>query len=300
MAMAKIKGWKLSALVLLLVPRLAHAEDHFFDSDGVKIHYVVEGKGEPLVLIHGFAADIKTNWGLPGILSALAKNYQVIALDCRGHGKSDKPQEAKQYGKAMMEDVVRLLDHLKIKQAHIVGYSMGGGIALEVLMDHPDRVLTATVGGFGISTAQDEKAMVNDLADSLEKGKGFGPLLIAITPADQPKPSEEHIKAVDAILLSFNDPKALAACMRGFKGETELSIATVVKKVKKANRPILALVGENDPFKPGVDELKKQVPETQLTVIKGSDHVSTIMDPAFLKDMQKFLAEHKRKGEEGK
>jgi pimeloyl-ACP methyl ester carboxylesterase len=300
MAMAKIKFWKFSALVLLLFPRLTRAEDHFFDSDGVKIHYVVEGKGEPLVLIHGFAADIKTNWGLPGILTALAKKYHVIALDCRGHGKSDKPHDAKRYGKAMMEDVIRLLDHLKIKRAHIVGYSMGGGIALEVLMDHPDRVLTAAIGGFGVSTAQDERGMVKDLAESLEAGKGFGPLVIAITPTGQPKPSLAHIKAVDAVLLTFNDSKALAACMRGFKEETELSTATVINKVKKANRPILALVGEKDPFKPGVDELKRQVPETQLIVIKGGDHVSTFMESEFLKDLLRFLAEHKRTDQEEK
>ncbi|MFL5244947.1 MAG: alpha/beta fold hydrolase [Gemmataceae bacterium] len=298
--MAKNLILRQTVFLLILVPSLGRAAEKYFDSDGVKIHYVVEGKGEPLVLIHGFAADIKTNWGLPGILSALAKKYQVIALDCRGHGKSAKPHDAKQYGKAMMEDVIRLLDHLKIKRAHIVGYSMGGGIALEVLMDHPDRVVTATVGGFGISTAQDERGMVEDLAESLEKGKGFAPLIIAITPTGHPKPSLAHIKAVDAVLLAFNDPKALAACMRGFKEETELSTVAIIKKLKKANRPLLALVGENDPFKPGVDELKKQLPETQLSVIKGGDHVSTFMDSDFLKDLLKFLAEHKGTEQEGK
>jgi pimeloyl-ACP methyl ester carboxylesterase len=255
----------------------------------------VEGKGEPVVLIHGFAADIQTNWVMPGIFKGLVKDYRVIALDCRGHGKSDKPHEAKQYGKAMMEDVVRLLDHLHIKRAHIVGYSMGGGIALEMLMHHPERILTAAIGGFGVSTAQKEKNMVNELAKSLEEGKGFAPLLLAITPPGQPKPTTEQIKFANTVLLAFNDSKALAACMRGFKSETDLDATDIVKDLQKSKRPILAIVGDKDPFKPGVDELKKEVPDTELVIIKGGDHVSTVMSPEFAKTLLKFLGEHKEK-----
>ena len=65
----------------------------FFDSNGVKIHYTVEGKGEPVILVHGFAANADANWRVPGITEALAKEYQVICLDNRGHGLSDKPHE---------------------------------------------------------------------------------------------------------------------------------------------------------------------------------------------------------------
>ena len=92
------------------------AVDSFFDSNGVKIHYTVQGKGEPVLLIHGFTASIPLQWGLPGITAALAKNYQVIAFDNRGHGRSGKPHDPKQYGKEMVEDAVRLLDHLHIGQ----------------------------------------------------------------------------------------------------------------------------------------------------------------------------------------
>lgn len=296
--MVKLQFLTLTTFLSALLTNPIYAEEGSFDSDGVKIHYIVEGKGEPVVLIHGFAADIQTNWGWPGVLKALAKDYQVIALDLRGHGRSGKPHEAKLYGKNMAEDVVRLLDHLKIKRAHIVGYSMGGGIALELLMHHPDRILTATIGGFGISTAQREKDMVNELADSLAQGKGFGPLLRAITPPGQAKPTDEQIKFSNTMLLAFNDAKALAACMRGFKEETDLDAKDIIKDLKKGNRPILAIVGENDPFKPGVDELKKEVPDTELVVVKNGDHVSTMMSPEFLKSVQKFLREYKRERRE--
>ena len=105
-------------------------EDKTFDSRGVKIHYIIEGQGEPVILVHGFTASIPVQWGLPGIISKLAKQYQVIALDNRGHGNSDKPHDPDSYGKQMPEDVLRLMDHLKIKKAHVVGYSMGGFMAV--------------------------------------------------------------------------------------------------------------------------------------------------------------------------
>ena len=120
-----------------------------FTANGVKIHYVVEGQGEPVVLLHGLHASAKINWQLPGIFAALAKDYRVIALDLPGHGESDKPQSDGAYGLQMSEDVRRLLDHLKIKKAHLVGYSLGGMIAVKFMSMHQDRVLSGIVGGMG-------------------------------------------------------------------------------------------------------------------------------------------------------
>ena len=79
-----------------------------------------------MVLVHGFTANIQVQWGVPGVITKLEPDYKVIALDNRGHGKSDKPHDPKLYGPESVNDVVRLLDHLKIEKAHIVGYSMGG------------------------------------------------------------------------------------------------------------------------------------------------------------------------------
>src|SRR5262245_58833732 len=90
-------------------------EDRFFDSNGVKIRYVVEGEGEPVVLVHGFSADLDRQWRGPGLIAALAKERRVIAYDNRGHGKSEKPHDEKQYGMEMVQDAVRLMDHLQIQ-----------------------------------------------------------------------------------------------------------------------------------------------------------------------------------------
>ena len=86
---------------------------------------------------------------MPGTIDALAKDHQVIALDLPGYGQSDKPAEASAYGLQWVDDVVLLLDHLKIRKAHIVGYSMGGMVALKLIAQHPERVQSGTLGGMG-------------------------------------------------------------------------------------------------------------------------------------------------------
>ncbi len=121
----------------------------FEGKNGVSLSYVVEGAGEPVVLIHGLYSSVRRSWEAPGTLDLLAKNYQVIALDLPGHGNSDKPDNVDAYGVAMVDDVVKLLDHLKIKKAHVVGYSMGGMIAIKLMATHSDRVRSAVIGGMG-------------------------------------------------------------------------------------------------------------------------------------------------------
>jgi pimeloyl-ACP methyl ester carboxylesterase len=143
----------ITAQVFPVLIGLAYAYDrprlYRLNANGVKIAYFVEGEGEPVVLIHGWLSSAAINWVLPGTSALLAKDCQVIALDVRGHGLSDKPTNEDAYGVELVEDIVRLLDHLKIKKAHIVGYSMGGVIAGNFIAKHPDRVLSGTLGGMG-------------------------------------------------------------------------------------------------------------------------------------------------------
>src|SRR5262245_12795124 len=112
-----------SMFYLLLLAGAARAQDSpahdsFTTSDGVKIHYLVQGKGTPVILIHGYTGSAEGNWFRNGIAQALAQNHMVVALDCRNHGKSDKPQP-NGFGRA--EDVIELMDHLKIQKAHFHG-----------------------------------------------------------------------------------------------------------------------------------------------------------------------------------
>ena len=272
---------------------ILRAEDHFFDSNGVKIHYRVEGQGEPVLLIHGFTASIQTQWALPGIIKALSPDYQVIAIDNRGHGKSDKPHDPKKYGQEMVEDAVRLLDHLKIKKAHVVGYSMGAMVTSKLLTTHPDRILSATLGGSGGLREGRDLTFFNQLAESLEQGRGMGTLIEALTPPGRPKPTAEQLEAINTMLTLMNDTKALAAVARGFK---ELAVA---EEKLKANRvPTLALIGGDDPLKAGVDALDGVMANLEVVVIENTDHLTAFSSPEFVKGLRGFLAKHSAAGKE--
>jgi pimeloyl-ACP methyl ester carboxylesterase len=137
------------ALIFTNLPAYAEFKIKSFDSGGTKLFYFTEGKGEPVVLIHGWLSSAGVNWALPGISAEIAKNFQVIAIDVRGHGISEKPVKPEAYGLELVEDVVRLLDHLEIKKAHIVGYSMGGFITAKLLSKHPKRCLSGTLCASG-------------------------------------------------------------------------------------------------------------------------------------------------------
>jgi pimeloyl-ACP methyl ester carboxylesterase len=130
------------------------------------------------VLIHGWAANADM-W--QNVISDLSRDYQLIAFDCRAHGRSEKPHEPSQYGQEMVNDVIRLMDHLSIRKAHIAGYSMGVGIVAKLLTEHPERFLTAIIGasaGFRASDPEWDKGLVKDLTE----GKPLSEAMIANAP----------------------------------------------------------------------------------------------------------------------
>jgi len=276
-----------AALLLVLASvSAARAEDASFLSDGVKIHYIIEGAGEPVLLIHGFSANIPMQWGLPGVIKELAKEYQVIAIDNRGHGRSGKPHDVKDYGLKMVEDSVRLLDHLKIEKAHVVGYSMGGFITGKLVATHPDRIISATLGGAGWEKPNDESmSFMKELAESLEAGKGIGPLIIRLTPEGTPKPTDEQIAGINSMIMLTNDQKALAAVIRGMP-----EFAVTEENLKANKIPTLALIGALDPLKVGVDQMKPVMSNLKVVVIENADHMTAFTKPEFLGELKPFLA----------
>jgi pimeloyl-ACP methyl ester carboxylesterase len=268
-----------------------HAEDFFFNSGGVKIHYIVEGKGEPVLLIHGFAGSVQS-WMRVGVVKALSEKYLVIALDNRGHGQSDKPHNVADYGLKMNDDVIRLMDHLKIKKAHIVGYSMGGFMTDRLLMDQPDRFVTATLGGagwmkHGQPVLGHDPGVAEVVAKSLEEGKGLGPLLLLLTPKGQPSPTEEALESNNKTLMASNDAVALAAVQRSlYKFEVSED------KLRKNRVPVLSLIGEIDPIKDSVDQLQGVLANLKVVVIPSANHGSAPTDPLFVKSLKEFLVAH--------
>jgi pimeloyl-ACP methyl ester carboxylesterase len=144
---------RLLALVVLLASPVARAEPQWMTLppmpdlptatqsgtapvNGVKIWYAVFGEGEPVILLHGGLAN-SNYWGLQ--VKALQPQYRVIVMDSRGHGRSSRDERPYSYD-LMAEDVIALMDFLKIPKAAIVGWSDGAIIGLDIAMKHPERL----------------------------------------------------------------------------------------------------------------------------------------------------------------
>jgi pimeloyl-ACP methyl ester carboxylesterase len=263
-------------------------EDNFFDSNGVRIRFVAQGPGTPIVLIHGYTGNIERHWINPGVFSKLATDFRVIALDCRGHGKSDKPVDPKRYGAEMSQDVVRLLDHLKIPRAHIVGYSMGAMIAGHVLTTNPDRFITATFVGYHpvhTWTAADEREAEASALD-LESATPFRSLILGVSPPNA-APSEDEIREASRRLAAANDTKALAAYNRG-RG----ALAVTDAQLAAIHVPTLGIIGSGDPSVGGMRDLQRVMSALTVVVVDGATHGGEngiLRRPEFLVALREFL-----------
>jgi pimeloyl-ACP methyl ester carboxylesterase len=234
--------------------RAVEATHGTFDaSDGVKIHYLEAGKGSPVVLIHGYSGTAEGNWFSNGVAEALAKNHRVVAIDCRGHGKSEKPRDPAKYGKQMVKDVVELMDHLKIDKAHVHGYSMGGFIVSQLLVMAPERFITASFGGSGVPEIEDQyKSQV---------------------PKDEPGPDPQEKEASEKLQSNPDrDPEALAAVRQGRNPADRGAIDLAKIKI-----PVLAINGEFDGPNAKTARMKRELSNFQAVVLPGKSHLTAIM-----------------------
>ena len=258
-------------LALVCLPANGFGEDKFFDSSGVSIRYIDQGTGKPIVLVHGFGDSVEI-WVARGVLQDLVKDYRVIALDMRGHGKSGKPHDPKAYGREMALDIVRILDHLDIDRAHIIGYSLGGMMTSQLLTLHPERFLTATlVAGTGLLqwTPVMERNAEQE-ASERERECVSRTMIYRYSPPGLPKPSEENIKAQSG--ACFADPNhdrfAMAAVVRSRKDQV-----ITPAQVSAVTVPTLGIVGSLDAFQQArLRDLKRLRPDLTLVIVDGATH----------------------------
>ncbi|NHJ47332.1 MAG: alpha/beta hydrolase [Asgard group archaeon] len=119
----------------------------FVENNGIKINYVVEGHGPPIVMLHASMGSY-AEWHYGDYINALKDEYQLILIDLRGHGQSDKPKDIASYSShEFTSDIIAVLDKLKITKAHCWGYSFGGSIAFFLSRDYPDRFHSFIIGG---------------------------------------------------------------------------------------------------------------------------------------------------------
>lgn len=252
------------------------AEDvQYFNHDGFRLAYREEGQGDPILLIHGFGSSSNVNWYAPGWFRVLNDaGYRVIAIDNRGHGFSDKSHDPAVYTpEAMAGDAVALLDHLGIKKAQVMGYSMGARISAYMCMLHGSYVNSVVFGGLGIGMVVGagnwEPVAEALLAEDLSKITNPRGLMFRNF-ADRTK----------------SDKKALAACV--ITSKKELTAA----EVHTIQQPALVAVGSLDEISGDAQSLAALLPRGEALVIPDRDHMLAVGDVVYKKGVIDFLARH--------
>ncbi len=157
----------MTALLLFLLSPLAWAQaappkSGYAPVNGLTMYYEVHGEGDPVVLLHGAFMTITNNW--TGWIDELSRTRQVIAIEMQGHGRTaDIPRNIT--NENLADDVAGLLEHLKIPRADIIGYSMGGGVAMECAVRHPGKVRKVVV----ISSAFRREGMIKEAVEAIPK-----------------------------------------------------------------------------------------------------------------------------------
>lgn len=243
-----------------------------FDSDGVRLHYEVHGpeRGVPLVVVHGFASDYRLNWvGTRWQEALTGAGFRVFGLDCRGHGNSDKPHERAAYSiEIMAGDVARLLDHVDVPAAGYLGYSMGARIGLQVVLDFPNRVRRAVLGGIGT-------------AGAIESADAIAQAFLRGEPTEDPVAQTFYRFASSR---PINDLKALAACISGLQPVGDKAQLAAIKT------PTLIVVGDHDDIARHAPELVELIPSSRLVTIAGRDHMGAVPAKEFKEAAIEFLS----------
>lgn len=243
-----------------------------FESDGVAIAYEVEGEGDPILLIHGFASNRLVNWKQTGWTSALAKDgRQVIAMDNRGHGESEKLYDPADYGAPVMaDDAARLIRHLGLGPVDVMGYSMGARIAAFLAMNHPDLVRSAVFAGLG-------ERMITGVGGA----EAVARALEAENPDDITDPGPKAFRVfADA---SGGDRRALAACMRSSRQKI------TAEALGRIEVPVLVAVGTEDDIAGAPEPLAAVLPRGEVLPIPGRDHMKAVGDRVYKAGVIEFL-----------
>jgi pimeloyl-ACP methyl ester carboxylesterase len=244
--------------------------------NGLRMYYEEHGAGSPLVLLHGAFGLVETDFA--GMIPALSKEHRVIAIEQQGHGHTadvDRPITYEQ----LADDTAALLRQLGVEQADFLGYSMGGGIALQVAVRHPGLVRKIVAAG---GTAYSPEGLYPDMFQAIE---GMQPEMLAGTPWHEaylrvaPKP--ENFATLVAKI------KELDLNWRGWPAE-------LIRSIKA---PVLTVIGDSDIVRPehavelfrllggGVVGDLAGLPASQLAVLPGTTHVSVVHKVEWLTSM---------------
>lgn len=269
-------------------------DGYFTTKDGVKIHYIIQGKGTPVVLIHGYTGSAERNWFTNGVAQALARNHMVVAIDCRNHGKSDKPQPN---GPGRAEDVIEMIDHLKIQRAHFHGYSMGGAIVARLLALIPERMITASFGGSGVPETDPEmRARIPPDKEGRDPEEATASRNLRIRHAmDNGMSREEAEKLADAP----RPPRTTPASTTPAAPRTQQPSGPQLD-LTKLDIPMLAINGEYDRPLARTHRLWREARNFTSVILPGKSHLTAIAAPYIPKEYSESLVKFINSNDEKK
>ncbi len=240
-------------------------------NQGIRIRYEVEGAGPALVLQHGLLGCGEM-WHDYGYVDALKGKHQLIIIDARGHGRSDKPHDPSAYDLPLrVGDVTAVLDHCGIRDADYFGYSMGGRIGFGLAKCAPSRLRSLIVGAAHAFFA------------NMQPWRDRMPGEQAVFRATVEKAFGQHMTRGLQAALATSDLKALIASMQDYT-----SVADVLPTI---SAPCLLFVGEADPCLAEMRECLPDLANTTFFTMPGCDHIATMArSDLVLPHVQAFLA----------
>jgi pimeloyl-ACP methyl ester carboxylesterase len=252
--------------------------------DGVKLHYEESGAGTPVVFVHEFAGDWRT-WE-PQVRH-FSRRYRCVTYNARGYPPSEVPADAGRYSQQRArDDILAVLDALRIERAHIVGNSMGGFAALHFGMAHSTRALSLVVCGCGYGAPPAQyaqfQAQSRELAKTiLDKGMahvaatyGHGPSRLQLRDKD-PRGFAEFIRH-----FSEHSAQGSANTMLGYQARRP-SLYDLTAEMARIAAPVLIVVGDEDDG--ALDAslmMKRTIPTAALAVLPKSGHMTNLEEPA--------------------
>jgi pimeloyl-ACP methyl ester carboxylesterase len=239
-------------------------------TDGVELAYERQGADDEterpaIVLVHGFGSSRLQNWKSTGWYGGLtAAGFSLVAMDCRGHGDSGKPHDEAAYGHDRMgQDVIDVMETCGLRDALLLGYSMGGFIGLRLLAAHPQRVRKLAIAGVGETY----------LENRITSPQARAVLADALLTPDKDSITDPRAKMFRAFAdQPGKDRFALAACMRAMSPRLPPEILSQLK------RPILVVAGSEDETAGRPEPLAEKFPDARAIQIPGRDHMSAVGD----------------------
>ena len=259
---------------------------HITARDGTRLYYEEAGQGSPVIFVHEYAGDYRT-WEPQ--MRYFARSHRCITYSQRGYPPSDVPQDGAKYGQDIArDDVIAVMDGLKIDKAHVVGHSMGAATALHVGIHYAKRCLSVTAAGCGYGSSPDPAVVEASRAVSRETGKMFATESMEVAgtryadgPTRQAQKNKDPRGYVEFVkMLTEHSAHGHAMTMLNLQAKRP-TLWDMEADLKKFVPPLLVLVGDEDDWCLDASVfLKRTVPTAGLLVIPRSGHTITSEEPA--------------------